>query len=117
MTVRVDFRTFVANLSDEFLACRADGHGPWRATTATWDPKVKVYDRKRRCGNCGTGKSQILDQEGYIIKGGGYQYPEGYLATNVENLPPLGAQRAAYRLEIVHRQMSEPRRRPRRRAS
>lgn len=113
----IDFRTFVAGLSDEFLQCRADGHGPWRALTARWDDEVGCYERRRRCGNCGTVKPQILDSQGFIIKvSRGYEYPDGYLATDVD-LPSLSEQKAAYRLELMHRQMSEPRRRTRRKAS
>lgn len=104
---KIDFGAFVSGLPIKFLICRADGHGPWRAMTASWDNEAKVYDRKRRCGNCGTVKPQMLDAEGYIVGGGTYQYPKGYLATHVD-LPPPGAARAAYRLAATRHQMSEP---------
>lgn len=114
---RLDFQTFIDGLSDKFLQCRADGHGPWRALTATWDGRARIYERKRRCANCGTVKPQTLDDEGYIIGRGGYAYPKGYLATRVE-LPQMGAQRAAYRLALVQRQLGrEPVRRKRRTAT
>jgi hypothetical protein len=111
MTVKISFQTFVDNLPENYIACRADGHGPWRALTARWDRKARVYDRRRRCGNCGTVKPQMLDAQGYILKmqRGGYGYPEGYLATNVD-LPSIGEQKATYRLAAVRIEMREPRR-------
>lgn len=114
MTVKISFQAFVDSLPENYLTCRADGHGPWRALTVRWDKSARVYDRRRRCGNCGTVKSQTLDAQGYIVKQqrGGYGYPEGYLATNVD-LPSPHEQKAAYRLAAVRIQMKEPRRRSR----
>lgn len=112
---RISLRAFIDGLPDNFLECRADGHGPWRALTVRTDGKGRslFYERKRRCGNCGTTKPQVIDYEGYIVdvQRGGYEYPDGYLATDVD-LPDLGAQRAAYRLAWNRRLMAlEPRKR------
>lgn len=117
MESKVDFTAFVSGLPDKFLLCRADGHGPWRAHTAAWDNEAKVYDRQRRCTGCGTVKPQLLDAQGYIVgRGGGYKYPPGYLATNVD-LPKTGDAKAAYRLALVKRQMGEPVRKTRKRSA
>lgn len=112
MGLKISFQDFINSLPEKYVVCRADGHGPWRALTASWDKTARVYDRKRMCGNCGTVKPQTLDAEGYIVKmqRGGYGYPEGYLAVNVD-LPSIGEQKAAYRLAVVRIQMGEPRRR------
>lgn len=112
---RISLRTFINGLPDNFLECRADGHGPWRALTVRTDGRGRslFHHRKRRCGNCGTIKPQVLDYEGFIVdvQRGGYEYPNGYLAINVD-LPEQAVANAAYRLAWTRRQMAlEPRRR------
>lgn len=105
---KIDFQAFVNGLPYKFLQCRADGHGPWRALTVHWDNEANVYERHRRCGNCGTTKPQFLDSEGYIVhvSGSRYAYPDGYLAKHVD-LPPLGEAKAAYRLAATRHQMAQ----------
>lgn len=118
MVSKVDFQAFVNGLPIKYLQCRADGHGPWRAHTTAWDNSAKMYERRRRCGNCGTTKPQYLDSEGFLLHphgGGGYVYPDGYLAKNVA-LPRLGEAKASYRLALARHEMgSEPRKRSQRR--
>lgn len=89
--------TFAAGLSARVLHCRELGHS-WRPLTVRWDPKARVYDRRLRCSSCHTIRSQQLDRRGDVIANG-YQYPTGYLASNVtEHIT-----RTTFRLEALNR--------------
>lgn len=69
--------TFLANLTDEFLACREMGHA--------WANRDRVQERngfKRRlrvdaCARCGTARFQMMDDEFHTLRRS-YSYPTGY---------------------------------------
>lgn len=92
---------FAEGLGDRALHCRELGHN-WRPLTAAWDRKARVFDRRLRCPSCRTERVQVLSQRGEIVSSH-YVYPKGYLAQSLSDHPGIGALRATFRLEAVHR--------------
>lgn len=93
--------------------CRDTGHA-FVKHWAGYGPDEKSFLRIRRCRNCKTKKTQVLDLDGYILASE-YEYPEGY--TLPKGTGRLGADgRAIYRqgnivTEIEHRgELAERRR-------
>lgn len=95
---------FAQGLSDRQLHCRELGHN-WRPLAATYDRAARVYDRSLRCSSCRTVRRQVLTRTGEVLSNA-YVYPKGYLANNVDEHPGVGAMRATFRLEAVHRFLS-----------
>lgn len=73
---------FVGDLSDRLLHCRELGH-TWKPLTVSWDKSSSSYDRRLRCPSCRTVRVQLLTSTGHVVSNR-YQYPDGYLAKNVE---------------------------------
>jgi hypothetical protein len=95
---------FAHSLSERQLHCRELGHN-WRPLTATYDRKARCYDRRLRCATCRTERVQVLSSRGEVLSNR-YDYPKGYLASNVDEHPGIGAMRATFRLEAVTRFLS-----------
>jgi hypothetical protein len=99
-----DPETWANSLEDNYLLCRDWGHG-WRAYTALWDNKMKIFKRSLRCPRCKTIRHQELSQQGVVV-GSYYEYADGYLA-------PAGIGRLTkdvrsyLRLESVQRMVSK----------
>jgi hypothetical protein len=104
---------FAEGMESDQLHCRELGHS-WAGYTASWDSQAKVYDRTLVCSSCGCQRHQILDSEGYIVKNGGYHYPEGYLAKGVIGYVGGQVPRNIFRLAALQRTTTTaPRRRKR----
>lgn len=96
--------TFAQGLTDRQLHCRELGH-TWRPLTATYDKQARVFDRSLRCSSCRTVRNQVLSRKGEVLSNS-YVYPKGYLAQNVDEHPGVASMRATFRLEAVHRFLS-----------
>jgi|KBSMisStandDraft_5_1062788.scaffolds.fasta_scaffold38380_3 hypothetical protein len=92
---------FAGGLTDRQLHCRELGHN-WRPMTASFDAKARVFDRRLRCSTCRTERVQMLSNRGEVLANR-YIYPKGYLAQSLSEHPGIGAMRATFRLEAVHR--------------
>jgi hypothetical protein len=86
-------------MGDAALACRDLGHN-WRANSAAWVPKERVYERSLRCTRCRNLRHQILNERGEVISNS-YEYRKGYLIKGLGRLS--GESRAVLRLEAVQR--------------
>lgn len=99
-----DVESWKQGLPEEFLSCRDYGH-LWRPLTARYVPDGGgAYERTMRCGRCQAERTQTLSGSGSIL-GGGYDYPEGYVAPS--GVGRLGTEaRDSLRLESVLRLLS-----------
>lgn len=96
-----DAADFVGELSDRLLRCRELGH-MWKPLTVHWDRESSSYDRRLRCPSCRTVRIQLLTTSGHVVSNR-YQYPDGYLAKNVQ----AGTyNRDLFRIEAVTRFLS-----------
>lgn len=94
----VSVETFAAGLNGKQLHCRELGH-VWAPLTVAWDAVARAYDRRLRCRNCRTIRKQVLDSSGHVLRNG-YDYTDGYLASNVEKGQ---LSRDVFRLEALTR--------------
>ena len=99
-TTFVSAETFAAGLSARMLHCRELGHN-WAPLTVAWDKRARAYDRRLRCKICRVVRKQVLDSSGHVLANS-YDYPKGYLATNVERGTFT---RDVFRIESIHRWM------------
>ena len=93
-----DAHSFVGDLSDRLLHCRELGH-TWKPLTVSWDVESRAYDRRLRCPSCRTVRVQLLTSTGHVVSNR-YDYPEGYLAKNVDSHT---LSRDIFRLEAITR--------------
>jgi len=86
---------------DTMLACRDMGHD-WRPIEAAWLQNGNI-ERVLGCTRCEAKRVQYLDKNGYIVKGGGYNYPDGYQMKGMGRLDTDG--RAVLRRASVLKQI------------
>ena len=66
--------------SDAQISCRVYGHN-WRPLTVRHSPGV--FTIMQRCGRCGNGRQQDVNERGYPVSQWRMTYQEGYLLKNV----------------------------------
>jgi len=91
----VDITDVLDEMPTEFVVCR-DLHHSWDPYTAF---KIKGgWDDRLRCSKCGTIRSRILDDDGFILSAR-YEYADGY---RIKGLGYLSAEdRSMVRLRSV----------------
>lgn len=98
-TVIRDAESFASALSAKLLHCRELGH-EWRDSSVSFDASARVFNRSLVCRSCKCVRRQVLDLRGHVLANS-YKYPEGYLATAVEDRSSLS--RDVFRVEAITR--------------
>lgn len=82
--------------TDDQITCRVYGHN-WQPWTIRHSPGL--FTILQRCGRCGNGRQQEINDRGYPVSGWRPSYQEGYLLKGVGRLGIDG--RAVLRLATL----------------